>query len=51
MGNSAVFLRIVIIEFEGHRENILHGDFSHLGIGVDFNESDQPFYTENFFNN
>lgn len=48
---SSVFAHQGLLNSEGHRENILHRDFSHLGIGVDFNESDQPFYTENFFNN
>lgn len=48
---SSVFAHQGLLNSEGHRENILHGDFSYLGIGVDFNESDQPFYTENFFSN
>ncbi|MFD1413553.1 CAP domain-containing protein [Oceanobacillus jeddahense] len=48
---SSVFAHQGLLNSQGHRENILHGDFSHLGIGVDFNESDQPFYTENFFSN
>lgn len=48
---SSVFAHQGLMNSQGHRENILHGDFGYLGIGVDFNESDQPFYTENFFNN
>jgi uncharacterized protein YkwD len=32
----------------GHRENILNTGYQELGIGVSFNENDQPFYTEKF---
>ncbi|MFD1066167.1 CAP domain-containing protein [Oceanobacillus locisalsi] len=46
---SSVFAHQGLMNSEGHRENILQDTFSHLGIGVDFNESDQPFFTENFY--
>ncbi|WP_152658248.1 CAP-associated domain-containing protein [Oceanobacillus sp. CFH 90083] len=48
---SSIFAHQGLLNSLGHRENILHEDFTHLGVGVDFNESDQPFYTENFFSN
>ncbi|MCT1905296.1 CAP domain-containing protein [Oceanobacillus sojae] len=45
---SSIFAHQGLLNSLGHRENILHESFSYLGVGVDFNESDQPFYTENF---
>jgi len=32
------------------RENILQDNFAELGVGVDFNNDNQPFFTENFLN-
>ncbi|GIO23221.1 CAP domain-containing protein [Oceanobacillus sp. J11TS1] len=48
---SSIFAHQGLLNSLGHRENILQEDFTNLGVGVDFNESDQPFYTENFFSN
>lgn len=46
---SSIFAHQGLMNSPGHRENILYKDFTKLGIGVDFNESNQPFYTEMFY--
>lgn len=48
---SSVFAHQGLMNSKGHRENILHNSFTALGIGVDFNDNNQPFYTEKFFSN
>ncbi|MBM7601454.1 uncharacterized protein YkwD [Virgibacillus halotolerans] len=48
---SSVFAHQGLMNSLGHRENILHNSFTKLGIGVDFNDNNQPFYTENFLRN
>ncbi|WP_440896641.1 CAP domain-containing protein [Amphibacillus sp. Q70] len=48
---NSIFAHQGLMNSEGHRENILHDDFTKLGVGVDFNDENQPFYTENFFAN
>lgn len=45
---SSIFAHQGLMNSEGHRENILQSSFDELGIGVDFNDDNQPFYTENF---
>ncbi|TFE01790.1 serine protease [Jeotgalibacillus salarius] len=47
---SAIFAHEGLMNSLGHRENILKPEYGHLGVGVDFNEEDQPFFTEKFFN-
>lgn len=32
----------------GHRKNILNTHYQNLGVGVDYNKENQPFWTENF---
>lgn len=46
--SSSIFAHEGLMNSKGHRENILIKDYSHLGIGVDFNQKEQPFYTEKF---
>ncbi|WP_227394707.1 CAP domain-containing protein [Jeotgalibacillus aurantiacus] len=46
---SSVFAHEGLMNSLGHRENILKSDYAYLGIGVDFNEDSQPFFTELFF--
>lgn len=46
---NSIFAHQGLMNSAGHRENILHDGFTKLGIGVDFNDDNQPFYTENFF--
>lgn len=48
---SSIFAHQGLMNSLGHRENILHNGFNELGIGVDFNADNQPFYTESFFSN
>ena len=45
---SSIFAHIGLLNSLGHRENILKSDFKYLGVGVAFNEKDQPF-TRKFF--
>lgn len=45
---SSIFAHQGLMNSAGHRENILHNGYTELGTGVDFDESDQPFYTENY---
>lgn len=46
--SSSIFAHEGLMNSPGHRENILLDTYSHLGVGVDFNEKSQPYYTENF---
>lgn len=48
---SSIFAHQGLMNSLGHRENILHDGFTKLGIGVAFDENNQPFYTEKFFSN
>lgn len=47
--SSAIFAHEGLMNSKGHRENILLDTYSHLGVGVSFNEEYQPYYTETFF--
>lgn len=47
--SSSIFAHEGLMNSKGHRENILIRDYQFLGVGVDFNKKEQPFYTENFF--
>jgi len=46
--SSSIFAHEGLMNSAGHRENILLDNYSHLGVGVSFNEKSQPYYTENF---
>ncbi|ASN03618.1 CAP domain-containing protein [Virgibacillus necropolis] len=48
---SSIFAHQGLMNSLGHRKNILHNGFTELGVGVAFNDNNQPFYTENFFSN
>ncbi|WP_050183276.1 CAP domain-containing protein [Domibacillus robiginosus] len=48
---SSIFAHEGLMNSAGHRKNILNNDFRYLGVGVALNEEDQPYFTENFFNN
>lgn len=45
---SSIFAHEGLMNSKGHRENILLDTYSHLGVGVSFNEENQPYYTEKF---
>jgi len=46
---SSIFAHEGLMNSIGHRENLLHRDFTLLGVGVAFNEENQPYFTENFY--
>lgn len=45
---SSIFAHEGLMNSEGHRENILQDAYTHLGIGVAFNQEQQPYYTQLF---
>lgn len=45
---SSIFAHQGLMNSEGHRKNIVNDGFTELGVGVDFDEDNQPIYTENF---
>ncbi|MFC3900965.1 CAP domain-containing protein [Aliicoccus persicus] len=45
---SSIFVHHSLLNSMDHRKNLLHPDFTHLGIGVAYNELDVPYYTENY---
>ena len=46
---SAIFAHEGLMNSPGHRKNILHKEFTYLGIGVAFNSDSQPYFTENYY--
>lgn len=48
---SSIFAHEGLMNSIGHRKNILQKDFEYLGVGVAFNQSSQPYFTQNFFAN
>lgn len=48
--SSSIFAHEGLMNSLGHRENILEPKFTHLGVGVMFQQgTDVPYYTENFY--
>lgn len=47
--SSSIFAHEGLMNSIGHRKNLLTQDFTLLGVGVAFNEQNQPYYTENFY--
>jgi uncharacterized protein YkwD len=45
---SSIFAHEGLMNSAGHRENKLKSGYQEMGIGVAFNENDQPFYTEKY---
>lgn len=45
---SSIFAHEGLMNSDGHRENILKPGYRELGVGVAFNENNQPYYTEKF---
>lgn len=45
---SSVFAHEGLMNSAGHRENILQDMYTHLGVGVSFNEDNQPYFTTLF---
>lgn len=46
---SSIFAHEGLMNSLGHRENILQKNYQYLGVGVAFNQEEQPFYTEDFY--
>ncbi|QQB04547.1 CAP domain-containing protein [Staphylococcus felis] len=47
---SGVFAHHGLMNSIGHRKNILNKNVNRLGVGVDFNSEQQPYWTENYTN-
>ena len=47
--SSSIFAHEGLMNSMGHRKNLLKIDFTLLGVGVAFNDENQPYYTENFY--
>lgn len=47
--SSSIFAHEGLMNSMGHRKNLLKSDFELLGVGVAFNDENQPYYTENFY--
>jgi len=47
--SSSIFAHEGLMNSMGHRKNLLTQEFTLLGVGVAFNEENQPYYTENFY--
>lgn len=47
--SSSIFAHEGLMNSIGHRKNLLKRDFKLLGVGVAFNDENQPYFTENFY--
>jgi uncharacterized protein YkwD len=48
---SSIFAHEGLMNSLGHRKNIIKSGFEYLGVGVAFNEENQPYYTQNYYAN
>ena len=48
---SSIYAHEGLMNSLGHRENILNTHVNTLGVGVDFNNKRQPFWTETMLDN
>ena len=46
---SPIHAHEALMNSEGHRKNILHADFTHVLVGVDFDPKGVPYFTVNFY--
>ena len=46
---SSIYAHEGLMNSLGHRKNILNTHYKNLGLGVDFNEDKQPFWTERLY--
>ncbi|MFE8701713.1 CAP-associated domain-containing protein [Cytobacillus sp. FJAT-54145] len=47
---SSIFAHEALMNSIGHRKNILQEEFTHVGVGVQFQQDTQrPYYTQNYF--
>ncbi|UTR05938.1 CAP-associated domain-containing protein [Alkalihalobacillus sp. LMS6] len=45
---SSIYAHEGLMNSKGHRDVILREEFRHLGVGVDFGENGEPFFTEKY---
>lgn len=45
---SPIFAHHSLMNSSAHRVNILNEEFTHLGVGVEYNSENIPYYTENY---
>ncbi|ASE35996.1 CAP domain-containing protein [Staphylococcus pettenkoferi] len=45
---SSIYAHQGLMNSLGHRKNILRKEFKNIGVGVDFSDGDQPYWTENY---
>ncbi len=48
---NSIFAHEGLLNSWDHRENLLMPQYTHLGVGVAFDEENTPYYTENFIQN
>lgn len=46
---SAIYAHEALMNSLSHRENILRKEFTHIFVGVAFNDQNQPYFTMNFY--
>lgn len=46
---SSVYAHEALMNSLGHRENILNAELTHVGVGVEFDKNNIPYYTINFY--
>ena len=46
---NAMFAHENLMNSLGHRENILNGDYRYVGVGVDFDDENVPYFTVVFY--
>lgn len=46
---SAIYAHEALMNSLGHRDNILRTEFTHIFVGVEFNNKNQPYFTMNFY--
>lgn len=46
---NSIYAHEALMNSQGHRDNILNKDFKQIGIGIDFNMENVPYYTMKFY--
>src|SRR5699024_12517207 len=45
---SPIFAHHSLLNSPSHRVNVLNDNFNHLGVGIEYNSDNIPYYTENY---
>ncbi|MCU5745593.1 CAP domain-containing protein [Staphylococcus sp. SQ8-PEA] len=45
---NSIFAHQAFMNSKGHRRNILRSEYKMLGVGVDFDKTNRPYWTENY---